>query len=363
MDTIVLDSMSLPVVKTTEEGYLKGEASVSKVGVFKYTNSDGSIRYELRHPDDVFATESLNTLKNIPITFNHPEGYEFVNSTNASKLMGGMTGDNVYIADDRLINVNLAITDGDMISKIKKHGIKELSMGYTRDLVPEKGVYDGKEYTHRQKNIKYNHLAIVASGRAGREVRLITMDGVDYECSQSEIINDNEETSIMNEKELTKIIDRLDNIENVMKIAKDSEYETKLSTANATIDTLKGEIDALQTKLSAAVTDSSDEAIISQKVKERVDIMVKAKSVIALDNADDLSNRDIMEAVIKSTVKDGLDLSDKSNDYIAGRFDTLTNLAPKNASNQMAHSVNISKPVKSLADAKRDIYNKYKNKR
>jgi uncharacterized protein len=355
--------MTLPVVKTTEEGYLKGEASVSRVGVFKYRNADGSIRSELRHPDDVFAAESLNTLKNIPITFNHPEGYELVNSDNASRLMGGMTGDNVYVVDDRLLNVSLAITDGKMIDKIKKHGIKELSMGYTRTIVPEEGVYKGQSYTHRQKDIKYNHLAIVAEGRAGREVRLITMDGIDYECLHSENINnDKEEINLMDEKELNKITDRLDSIEKVMQVAKDSAHESELNQAKATIETLNGEIEGLKAKLNNVANDSSNDVLIQEKVKERVDIMVKAKGLVALDNANNLSNREIMEASIKAASKD-IVLDGKTDDYVAGVFNGLATDS-NNSINQMRHLVakDSADDGMTLAKARQEIFNKHNNR-
>jgi len=81
----------MPKMLETSEGYLRGEAIVSRAGVFKYRNVDGSIRGELRHPDDVFNNDSLSTLKMIPITIDHPP--EFVNASNAHKYQVGYTLD------------------------------------------------------------------------------------------------------------------------------------------------------------------------------------------------------------------------------------------------------------------------------
>mgnify|MGYP000088398843 FL=1 len=39
---------------TTDEGFLKTTAITTRTGVFTYKNLDGSLRKELRHPDDVF---------------------------------------------------------------------------------------------------------------------------------------------------------------------------------------------------------------------------------------------------------------------------------------------------------------------
>ena len=71
-DNIRFDSIKLPKMIKTKEGYLRGEAVVSRAGVFKYRNVDGSVRGELRHPDNIFKIDSLETLKMIPITNDHP---------------------------------------------------------------------------------------------------------------------------------------------------------------------------------------------------------------------------------------------------------------------------------------------------
>ena len=52
----------------TNEGFLKCDAIVTRTGVFFYKNPDGTIRKELRHPDDVLQEESLQTMKMIPLT-------------------------------------------------------------------------------------------------------------------------------------------------------------------------------------------------------------------------------------------------------------------------------------------------------
>jgi uncharacterized protein len=66
------DTFQIPKVQKTKEGYLRGDAVGSRAGVFVYYNLDGSIRRELRHPDDIFTKTSLDTLKMIPVTLDHP---------------------------------------------------------------------------------------------------------------------------------------------------------------------------------------------------------------------------------------------------------------------------------------------------
>ena len=162
------DSIKLPKVRRTKEGYLRGDAIVSRAGVFNYRNADGTIRRELRHPDDVFKPESLETLRMLPITVNHPP--EFVDASNAHKYDRGSTGDSYRVDGDYIITT-LTIRHQDAINAIED-GNHEISLGYSVELVPEKGIYNGEEYDFRQINHDYNHLALVERGRAGSMARL-----------------------------------------------------------------------------------------------------------------------------------------------------------------------------------------------
>ena len=70
-----LDSIQLDKTYFTEEGYLIDHPIVTSVGIFEYTNPDGSTRRELRLPEDVFAPESLASYKGKPIIITHDAGY------------------------------------------------------------------------------------------------------------------------------------------------------------------------------------------------------------------------------------------------------------------------------------------------
>ena len=58
--------------ETTPEGFLVARAAVTSVGVFTY-REDGTTRRELRLPEEVFAQESLDSLKCKPLTLYHPD--------------------------------------------------------------------------------------------------------------------------------------------------------------------------------------------------------------------------------------------------------------------------------------------------
>ena len=167
-----IDKATAPKFIETEEGYLRGRAVVSRVGVFRYRNADGTERLELRHPSEVLSQASLDSLKQIPLTLDHPA--ELVNADNVKDLAIGYTGDDVQV-DGNNITVNFTVTNADAIKQIRA-GTRELSLGYKLDLTAENGNYDGQDYTHRQINVTYNHLAVVAKARAGAEAR-IHLDG------------------------------------------------------------------------------------------------------------------------------------------------------------------------------------------
>jgi len=165
-------------VEETEEGYIKGRAIVTRCGVFFYKNADGSTRAELRHPDDVSVPESLESIKMIPVVDGHPTE-RLVNAENSKKLSVGYTGE-VVENEYPYVIANMVITDKNTVEKIKQKQRNQLSLGYTVDLLPESGMYNGEPYEFRQTNIRYNHLALVDEARAGPQAR-IALDGMDAE--------------------------------------------------------------------------------------------------------------------------------------------------------------------------------------
>jgi hypothetical protein len=154
----------------TEEGYIRGTAVVTRVGVLRYRNADGTIRLELRHPRDVFEPASLDSLKMIPVTNQHPEEV-LVTAENARRLGVGSTGEDVR-HDGQLLLVSFVITDAQTVAEVETRRRVELSLGYTVDRLEDHGTYNGEEYTHRQTNIRYNHLAVVDRARAGALARI-----------------------------------------------------------------------------------------------------------------------------------------------------------------------------------------------
>lgn len=163
------DYGQLGEIERTSQGFLKIPGFATRVGVFTYIGADGSVRRELRHPDDVMAPESLKTLKYAPVTIEHPP--EMVTPENVDEYRVGHTTERVEVNRD-LVETDFIVESQQAIDAIERDGMRETSAGYQADIVEEKGDFNGAPYDFRQKNIRYNHVAIVRRGRAGPEVRL-----------------------------------------------------------------------------------------------------------------------------------------------------------------------------------------------
>jgi hypothetical protein len=302
----------------TPEGYLAGEAIATRTGVFEYVNNDGTIRKELRHPDDILVDESLASLKLKPVTDNHPS--VLVNADNASAYQVGMTGESVRI-DGGNIAVSFVVTDKATVEKIKSNKKRELSLGYTLDLVEEAGVFNGDSYTHRQTNVRYNHLAIVEKARAGRLAR-INMDGVAVQLH-----HDDKEDDSMTDKEMQAV--NLDGLSYRADAEVAKAYEKAVQAekqARNDAEALKGQVDELKAQLETVKATHNDEAV-NEAVSKRVVLLEQAKRVVNVDSLIGASERAIHEAVVKSK-NEGISLEGKSDEYVKARFDAVMEALP-----------------------------------
>ena len=170
-----LDSIRLDAKDTTyftAEGYLVDHPILTSCGIFEYAQPDGSIRRELRLPEHVFAPESLKSYKGRPIIITHEASY--VDKDNVSQEQIGTILSEGY-RDGENVRAEIVIHDTDAM---KRCGLRELSLGYNQTPIEEPGVWNGQPYDAIQTHISINHLALVASARAGDQARL-NVDGSD----------------------------------------------------------------------------------------------------------------------------------------------------------------------------------------
>lgn len=343
MEKVIRHDVGIPVigVKKTATGY-KGIANVTKTGVFTYLNSDGTLRRELRHPDEVFSQDSLDSLKLISITIGHPkEG--LVTPKTAKQLSVGMTGDSVS-HDEEFVKTTLAVTSEDGIVAFANDDMRELSCGYQygRDWTP--GVYKGEAYDCVQREIRYNHLAIVKRGRAGKNVRLV-MANDSLEIAEIVPENNNQKRS---EPMLVKLA--VDGIEYEVPPEVKRAFEKSQQALDAAI-----EKSANLTKDVEKVTaerDTANDSLEKEKEKvkgENLKKIIKARldlERVATDSLDektaekiaDMSDKGIKIAVIKAKFPKAEGLDEKSEAYIDARFDAALEIA--NDENDGEHTPN-----------------------
>lgn len=171
------DRGSLRKPEMTPQGFLKVEGLAARAGVLEYRNDDGSIRRELRLPEDVFAPESLASYEGASLTDDHPT--VLVDADNVRTLEAGSI--TTARRDGDWVAVPMVIKDKKVVKKVRS-GLTGLSAGYTIRLDETPGVHPvyGR-YDAIQRDIRINHLAVaVPVPRAGDAAR-IRMDGAAVE--------------------------------------------------------------------------------------------------------------------------------------------------------------------------------------
>ncbi len=176
---IRLDSTPLNRAFFTEEGYLIDTPILTTTGIFEYVNSDGSVRRELRLPEEVFDPDSLASYQGKPIIISHDAG--LVTKDNVSENSIGTILTPGY-QDGDAVRAKITIHDTD---EMKRSRLKELSLGYNLDLDETPGEWQGQRYDAIQRNIRINHLALVREARAGNQARL-NIDSRDKKIKEGE---------------------------------------------------------------------------------------------------------------------------------------------------------------------------------
>lgn len=331
------DETAIAKVQKMDDGSIAGEAVITRSGVFHYRLPDGSIRKELRPPEEVFKADSLASAKMRPITDNHPS--EFVNPENAKDLAVGFTGETVR-RDGRHVVATVKINTAQGITAVES-GRRQLSLGYKCRVDEEAGAFEGEEYTHVQRGIVYNHLALVQRARAGNAASL-RLDAAD---AVMEVEEPGKERNKMGSKV------RLDNgieYDCAAEVAVELERVRKERTdASAERDELKKKLDGVtaerdEFKARAEKAEKVDHSeAITAGIKTRLDILGKARKALdekEHEKLDAMTDDEIRHAVIKAKHPD-LDLAGKSAEYIGARFDAIAETLKDDAAQQNADKV------------------------
>lgn len=168
-----VDAGSLRRLRKVSGGGIRVDAQLTRTGVFQYLQPDGSIHREWRPPEEVHKPKSMQSLDCVPVGDDHPE--ELLTLEDEADYRKGLTGENTRRDGEWLVN-SIIVRDPDLIKKMRR-GKVFVSCGYDCDLEEKPGVTpEGERYDAIQRNITYNHVAIVDVPRAGSHAR-VRMDG------------------------------------------------------------------------------------------------------------------------------------------------------------------------------------------
>lgn len=167
--------LNAPISKVTQtpSGGIRVDGAVTRSGVFLYTLGDGTTRREYRPPEDVFAEDSLASLRGAPVTVMHPS--EPVTRATWKRDAVGHLGDDVKIDAGRYVVAGVLVQDAAAVAAVNARELVELSCGYSCGLEMTPGTSpEGEAYDAIQRGILYNHVALLPRGdaRGGPEIRL-----------------------------------------------------------------------------------------------------------------------------------------------------------------------------------------------
>ena len=294
------DNYAIQAIKT-DEGFVRDAPIIGRTGILEYRNVDGSIRREYRPPEEAFNVDSLASIRGKPITQLHHGLVTSANYFNSHPV-------GTVISDGRQDGNNIR---ADVVIYSLDTKDRELSLGYETELEETPGVTpEGEHYDAIQRNIRYNHLAIVPRGRAGNA--RLNMDG-----NQSI-----EEVETMS----TKI--KMDNgIEYEVPAEVKVAYDAMVEKADATkkdLDAMTAKFDSAQAEIEKLKADAEkQEADFKAKFDEAVKTTIELRSIAqkhGIEKADEMSNDEIKKAVV-AKVHPKLNLDGKSAEYIAVAFD------------------------------------------
>lgn len=268
----------------TDEGYLVDHPILTSCGIFEYTNPDGSVRRELRLPEYVFDEESLKTYKGKPIIITHDAGVVDKNNVDREQV-GTILSEGTRDGED--VRAEIIIHDTDAM---KKSGLKELSLGYNLVLLEEPGVWNGEHYDAIQTQIVINHLAIVASARAGEQARL------NIDSSEKNLLRGGKKMKIKNTRRIDGESLTPEELEQAIKEYKAKRAEEAVDSEEEVIEDVNSDDESQEEEAVSADEDDAQEGStpedIAQLVKDRKDRRDNepqdedAKKVIAEQNED-----------------------------------------------------------------------------
>jgi uncharacterized protein len=317
------DFSPLPAAKIrkTPQGGVRVDAGVARVGVLVYAQADGTTRRELVTPEVLFEPESIESLRDAPLTIGHPA---MVDPSNwAQHSVGHLPSAR---ADGKVLAAELVAQRKDAVDGINSRNLAETSCGYTCKLDCTPGTWQGQPYDAIQTERRYNHVGLGPKGwaRAGSEASL-RLDGSDATASIELDGPLDQEGPQMKFRFDGKEYDTAEAALEVATLRVDAQA-SDLAKAKAEVDKAQARADSATadlTKVQADLVAANDPKRLDAAINARVALVVDASKVLGTEiKLDGKTAREIRELVI-AKAKPSIKLDGRSDDYCEALFDDV----------------------------------------
>ena len=180
----ILDSKASAREKDANGFLIIKNNPIAKAGVFEYLeseilpNSKSDKIVKVYRPFDKLQ-KAKDTFANKPIKFTH----KWVGD--AEPQADGAIGSNITADGESLmLKADLIIYNPKLIEAIENGECVELSPAYTGDIQKSAGRFNGSEYDYIQEVECVNHLAVVESGRSGKDLRILDSKNKELKMAQ-----------------------------------------------------------------------------------------------------------------------------------------------------------------------------------
>lgn len=287
----------------TPQGYIKTTAKITKGAILQYygheigltDNRANQIVNVNRTLDELSKPETLKSINGMPITITHPDKKAVDADDWKSKTVGHVQNPRV---ESNYIVCDAFIQDKSAIELLKDRDIRELSVGYEPADIQE---INGQFY---HKNIRVNHVAIVAEGRAGSDCRLNdskskTGEKMKFQAKKAWLVDAIKKLltdSGLSAEEINKKIDELMAQLEEVQGKEDDESKSKAEALQKQIDELKAQLEALNDDTPNTGDDQKDAQIVALTAeleavkKERDELKARVEELEAEKDMDSVVN-------------------------------------------------------------------------
>lgn len=288
-----------------QDGMLRVQANLTRVGIFTYQNPDGSQRREYRPAEEVFSPPSIASFSGRPLTVGHR--LDAVTSNEWKDVAVGDVRDDAKRVDD-FVRATVQVNHADAIRRVDAKELVEVSCGYKCDLDPTPGFYKGQAYDAIQRNIRLNHVALLPPnmGRAGSDVRLL------LDSTQDVLVESPSRRTMTTEDDDKTRKERNDALDEVARLKKQlAESEGKSAAQSALADQARADAKRAEENLPA-------------KIQARVKLEADSKRVFAevrLDGSDEDVMRQVVTKLSPTLKVDGVDALRGAYAALVGSWD------------------------------------------